>query len=133
MGTQDPVVCPPDPERVIEGLRDTGYNFNTAMADIIDNSIAAHATQIDIHINMNPKGEITVYIADNGDGRAGDFGVPQNRERIYIVGFDKRYYNIRGEYEFKFPVPPKTKTCLGDILEKKVDPKYTISERLYYK
>jgi DNA (cytosine-5)-methyltransferase 1 len=31
----------------------------------------------------------------------------------------------------KFPVPPKTKTCLGDILEKKVDPKYTISERLY--
>ena len=63
--------------------------------------------------------------------RAGDFGVPQNRERIYIVGFDKRYYNIRGEYEFKFPVPPKTKTCLGDILEKKVDPKYTISERLY--
>lgn len=45
--------------------------------------------------------------------RAGDFGVPQNRERIYIVGFDKRYYNIRGEYEFKFPVPPKTKTCLG--------------------
>ena len=68
MGTQDPVVCPPDPERVIEGLRDTGYNFNTAMADIIDNSIAAHATQIDIHINMNPKGEITVYIADNGDG-----------------------------------------------------------------
>lgn len=63
-----PVICPPDPERVIEGLRDTGYNFNTAMADIIDNSIAAHATQIDIHIDMNPMGDITVYIIDNGDG-----------------------------------------------------------------
>lgn len=26
MGTQDPVVCPPDPERVIEGLRDIMYS-----------------------------------------------------------------------------------------------------------
>ncbi len=61
-------ICPPDPERIVEGLRDTGYNFNTAVADIIDNSIAAHATNVSIRIDMNPKDEITVYIADNGDG-----------------------------------------------------------------
>lgn len=61
-------ICNPDPERVIEGLRDTGYNFNTAVADIIDNSIAADATQIDITINDSPLEEITVYIADNGSG-----------------------------------------------------------------
>lgn len=66
--SRTPVICPPDPKRVIEGLRDTGYNFNTAMADIIDNSIAANATQIDIHIDMNPVGDITVFIADDGDG-----------------------------------------------------------------
>lgn len=59
---------PPDPERVMEGLRDTGYSFNTALADIIDNSIAAEATRIDISVNLNPKGEVTVYIADNGTG-----------------------------------------------------------------
>ncbi len=29
------IICPPDPERIVEGLRDTGYNFNTAVADII--------------------------------------------------------------------------------------------------
>ena len=58
----------PDPERVMEGLRDTGYNFNTAIADIIDNSIAAEATKIDLSIDLNPKGELTVYIADNGTG-----------------------------------------------------------------
>ena len=28
----------PDPERIVNGLRDTGYNFNTAIADIVDNS-----------------------------------------------------------------------------------------------
>ena len=35
----------PDAARTIEGLRDTGYDFLTAMADIIDNSIAAEATR----------------------------------------------------------------------------------------
>ncbi len=59
---------PPDPERVMEGLRDTGYNFNTAIADIIDNSIAADATRVDISVDLNPRDEVTVYIADNGTG-----------------------------------------------------------------
>ena len=63
--------------------------------------------------------------------RAGDFGVPQNRERIYIVGFDKEYYGLPDNYEFAFPEPPKIQTRLGDILEKKVDSKYTISQKLY--
>ena len=31
----------PNPGRTIEGLRDTGYNFETAVADLVDNSIAA--------------------------------------------------------------------------------------------
>ena len=61
-------LLPPDPERVMEGLRDTGYNFNTALADIIDNSISAAATKIDINVNLNPKGEMSVYIVDNGIG-----------------------------------------------------------------
>lgn len=61
-------LLPPDPERVMEGLRDTGYNFNTAIADIIDNSIAANATKISISVDLNPMNEVTVYIADNGIG-----------------------------------------------------------------
>ena len=65
---ENDIMLPPDPARVMEGLRDTGYDFNTAIADIIDNSIAAHATQIDILLEMDPQGEIFVYIADNGCG-----------------------------------------------------------------
>lgn len=66
--TNNDFLLPPDPERVMEGLRDTGYNFNTAIADIIDNSIAADATKIDITIDLNPRGDLTVYIVDNGIG-----------------------------------------------------------------
>jgi DNA (cytosine-5)-methyltransferase 1 len=56
---------------------------------------------------------------------ARDFGVPQNRERIYIVGF------LNHSIDFKFPEPTNKKTRLGDILEKIVDPKYTISDKLW--
>ena len=59
---------PPDPARVMEGLRDTGYNFNTAAADIIDNSIAAKATKVDVYINLDATQNITVLFADNGCG-----------------------------------------------------------------
>lgn len=59
---------PPDPERMIEGLRDTGYEFNTAVADILDNSIAAKATKIDLRINMDYRGNIRLSLADNGEG-----------------------------------------------------------------
>jgi len=63
--------------------------------------------------------------------RAADFGVPQNRERIYIVGFSKDYYEIADEYEFQFPQPDCPATRLGDILEDNVNEKYTISDALW--
>ena len=62
------IMLPPDPARVMEGLRDTGYDFNTAIADIIDNSIAASASKVDILLQRDPSGEVFVYIADDGCG-----------------------------------------------------------------
>ena len=58
----------PDPERIVTGLRDTGYNFNTAIADIVDNSIAAKATKINIVVDLDPSMKLKVFIADNGIG-----------------------------------------------------------------
>jgi DNA (cytosine-5)-methyltransferase 1 len=56
--------------------------------------------------------------------------VPQHRERVYIVGFDKNVYPK--DLEFKFPSPPTTKKpMLRDILEKNPDPKYTLSAHLW--
>jgi len=61
-------VVRPDAKRMIEGLRDTGYEFNIAVADLIDNSIAADASIIDIDIEIDYAGNITLSVADNGNG-----------------------------------------------------------------
>jgi len=67
MDTKD-LVNRPDARRMAYGLRDTGYNFNTAAADIIDNSIAANASLINIRIEMDQEGRKFVFFGDNGDG-----------------------------------------------------------------
>lgn len=64
----------PDPSRTIESLRDTGYSFNTAIADIVDNSIAANATVVKIDVRLLPSDDIQpiVSISDNGCGMDND-------------------------------------------------------------
>lgn len=55
--------------------------------------------------------------------------VPQHRERIIIVGFDKDVF--KGKENFCFPevnLPYKT---VRDILEPQPDPKYTLSDKLW--
>ena len=54
-----------------------------------------------------------------------DFGVPQNRERIYIVAFK----NDIDSSSFKFPKGDKSNTCIKDIMEKDVvSVKYYLSD-----
>ena len=58
---------------------------------------------------------------------AKDYGVPQNRPRIYIVLW-REDVDID---QFIYPEPEKTKTSVRSILEKKVADKYTISDKLW--
>lgn len=62
---------------------------------------------------------------------ARDFGLPQIRERIYIVGFDKANYAFSDDFHFGYPEPTHEPTRLGDILEQNVNDKYTISDKLW--
>lgn len=50
--------------------------------------------------------------------------VPQHRERIFLVGF-------REPRHFDFPEFPKHGPSLSSILEEKVDPKYTLTAKLW--
>jgi hypothetical protein len=66
--SEEDINLPPNPAGMIEGLRDTGYTFNTALADIVDNSIDAGARDIAVRIEMDLEGNISITVADNGCG-----------------------------------------------------------------
>lgn len=56
--------------------------------------------------------------------------VPQHRERIFIVCFDKRRFGESPNFEFP-PLPTGSSRRLRDVLESKVDSKYTLSDTLW--
>jgi hypothetical protein len=57
----------PSARRLTESLRHIGYDFTTAVADIVDNSVAAGAHKIDITIHYDGASSY-VLIADDGSG-----------------------------------------------------------------
>lgn len=60
----------------------------------------------------------------------GQHYVPQHRERILIVGFDRGRYGR--EVDFKFSLTPREpKPVIRDILDVDVDEKYTLSDKLW--
>ena len=56
--------------------------------------------------------------------------VPQHRERIIIVGFDRERYGSFFDFEFNI-IPKEPKPVIADILEKEVSEKYTLSDKLW--
>jgi len=57
----------PSAARLTDSLRDIGYDFSSAIADLVDNSITAEATEVNVVIEFD--GEASrVFIADNGSG-----------------------------------------------------------------
>jgi len=59
--------APPEAATLLESMRNMGYNLESAIADIIDNSLTAGASTIDIFADIN-NAEIKLGILDNGTG-----------------------------------------------------------------
>ena len=62
---------PPSASSLSESLRDLGYSLETAIADLIDNSISARATSIEILCDLSQR-EPALAIFDNGKGMTAD-------------------------------------------------------------
>ena len=117
---------------------DKGRTLKTIL-DILRGN-GTHSVPDDIPISEDARNALSEklnYWVDYRVLRAGDFGAPQNRERIFIVGFDRDYYRgVDFDSVFRWPVPPMTPTCVGDILEDLdrlplSQDRYTISDRLW--
>ena len=61
---------------------------------------------------------------------AKDYGVPQHRDRVFIVSIRKDIDPFGFFNEFQFPEPFKLNIRLRDILEKEVDEKYYLSDKM---
>lgn len=59
-------IVEPEVKNFVKSLRDVGYTFEIAVADILDNSITAGATHIDIYAVPEP--ELSFEIMDDGNG-----------------------------------------------------------------
>lgn len=68
--------------------------------------------------------DLDYYVPDPQVVNAMNFGVPQHRERVYIVGFRKDQ-NVN---DFSYPIPTDTTKVFADVKEKKtVSVKYYLS------
>lgn len=120
-----------------------GHDKGRTLKTILSILRGEHEGEVHVDIPMSDESRHALsddlnYWVDFKVLRAGDFGSPQNRERIFIIGFDKNYYgeNARFEDIFSWPEAPKTPTHVGGILEdlNGLDPKddkFTISDRLW--
>lgn len=62
----------PKAATLMGSLRSMGYSFEAAVADVIDNSISAHASKVQVLFPTNPLAHLAVGIMDNGEGMTND-------------------------------------------------------------
>lgn len=62
----------PSAARLLESMRDIGYSFESALADIVDNSISAGASRVEIVNDVDPALGPYLAILDNGGGMSPD-------------------------------------------------------------
>lgn len=68
---QNAIELPPHASSMVESMRDIGYSFPAAIADIVDNSISANARHLSINFLWND-GDPVLGIADDGEGMDAD-------------------------------------------------------------
>lgn len=60
-------IADPNPEYLIKSIAEQGYSLESSLADLIDNSISANASKIEVLVKMSQE-PFTLFIADNGNG-----------------------------------------------------------------
>lgn len=115
-----------------------GHNSGQTLQIILDTLSGKHFHKIPDDVPMSEESRAALniklnYWVDFRVLRAADFGCPQNRERIFIVGFNKDIFpDLNIDEVFKWPEPTNKPTSIANILlpDEEIHPKYTISEKL---
>jgi len=106
-------------------LHDKQATFKT-IVDTLDRQLDYHIVGVTHDKNGKPQYERSVFLRNSKD-----FGIPQNRPRVYIVAFSRAYF---GRHMSLVPEEAPTRRVrnavfenLEDVLDKKVDPRFFLS------
>ena len=105
------VIVPPDAARLALGMRDMGYSFPSAIADLVDNSIAAEAKNIHIYIEPIFPAKVRVLIVDDGSGMNLDelesamkYGAPAHEDKKSLNKFGLGLKTASSSFSKRFTV-----------------------------
>lgn len=107
-------------ERILDECKEIGNMPDILLMENVPNVIGKNNIK-DFHLWRN-KLEQLGYSNYVQLLNAKDYGIPQNRNRCFMV-------SILGEYNYSFPKKQKLKLRLKDLLEDKVDEKYYLSDQ----
>ena len=106
---------------IIENQRERGHQPKILVLENVRNLMAHNKgkTFATIKFELEKLG----YTVFSAKLNSNDYGVPQTRNRVFLVCF-------LDEVDYQFPVPQKNSLVLQDILESNVDDKYFLSETI---
>ena len=114
--------------RIIEEVQPKCFIFENVKGLLIHDNGATWATicntfrelNYDIYLNKDSKGHEHPLL------NAKDYGIPQNRERIYLVGIRN---DIKLKHQFVFPTPVPLERTNADFLDAEVPAKYYLGQK----
>ena len=126
------IQIPPDPSLKVS-LQRSGHDLNTAVSDIIDNSIDAQAKKIEVNIDLIPVGdnEVKIEIIDDGTGmdretliEAMKYGTSKKGESAAPQTLDKRRkkQNSLGKFGLGLKTASSSQCDIYSVYTRYIDP-----------
>lgn len=107
----------PNPEFLIKSIAEQGYSLETALADLMDNSITANASRIEVLTKIDEE-PFTLFLSDNGDGMSKD-SLKRNMQFPSKSPEDSRESNDLGRFGLGLKTASFSQTRAFTVLSRK--------------
>lgn len=107
----------PNPEFLIKSIAEQGYSLETALADLMDNSITANASRIEVLTNIDQE-PFVLFLSDNGDGMSKE-SLKRNMQFPSKSPEDSRESNDLGRFGLGLKTASFSQTRAFTVLSRK--------------